>query len=85
VHSSTLTGRAPLHNACARTDARMVQLLLDAGAASDVNRQCNEGMRPIDYAVQWSRRDVIELLERAHEASREQGGASVGVGGAHGS
>jgi hypothetical protein len=48
----------------------MVQLLLDAGAASDVDLQCSDGMRPVDYALQWARDDISELLlGRVEEAS----------------
>jgi hypothetical protein len=40
----------------------MVQMLIDAGADSDLEKQCNDKMTPINYAVEWRRQDIIDLL-----------------------
>ena len=57
-------GRTVVHNACARSDAKMVQMLLENGAAPDLERRCDDGMTPLEYATEWRRQDIIELLSR---------------------
>jgi len=68
----TNSGRTVLHNACARSDARMVQMLLDAGLQPHINDVTDDGLRPLDYAIQWNRQDVVEVLKQQGGIAQQQ-------------
>ena len=58
----TVSGRTVLHNACARSDAVIVETLLDAGC--EINQVTDDGLRPLDYAIQWNREDIVRVLQQ---------------------
>jgi hypothetical protein len=57
------SGRIVLHNACARSDAKMVQLLLAHGTLADLNVLSDDGLSAMDYAKQWEKHDIVHLLQ----------------------
>jgi hypothetical protein len=74
IHQS---GRTLLHNASSRSDASLIQLLLDNGAMRDINKRACDGRTPLDYAKSWDRRAVAQLLESVGaEATRDFTGAT---------
>jgi ankyrin repeat protein len=60
----TAPGRTPLHNACARSDSRMVRMLLEAGASTDLDIITLDNKTPLDYAVDWGKNDIAALLRQ---------------------
>ena len=42
----------------------MVQVLLDHGAHADLQLESKDGLTALDYAQQWNRTDVVQLLLR---------------------
>ena len=54
-------GRTALHNACARSTAPVVELLLEHGAEMD-ELSGDGGGTPLDFACDWKRRDIEQLL-----------------------
>jgi hypothetical protein len=71
------SGRLVLHNACARSNAAMVDLLISQCAMLDLNEPSYDGMTALDYATQWDRRDISGLLKALGGRS---GPAGVGCG-----
>lgn len=55
-------GRTPLHNACARSTARVAELLLEAQPANINDPAGDSGGTALDFAIDWSRKDIQELL-----------------------
>eukprot|EP00548_Thalassiothrix_antarctica_P010677 CAMPEP_0194158014 /NCGR_PEP_ID=MMETSP0152-20130528/74295_1 /TAXON_ID=1049557 /ORGANISM="Thalassiothrix antarctica, Strain L6-D1" /LENGTH=171 /DNA_ID=CAMNT_0038866887 /DNA_START=69 /DNA_END=584 /DNA_ORIENTATION=- len=64
----TVGGRIPLHNACARSTAKVVQLLLEANpkTINMLSSEEEDGQRrtPLDFACDWARKDIEDLLRR---------------------
>lgn len=52
-------GRAPLHNAILRSDARMVEILLDANA--DINLKDDREDTPIHFAARGANTKIIKV------------------------
>ena len=61
VNARGASGHIPLHEASANGNVDLVKLLIDSGA--DVNAKTDDGKTPYDFAVEYKRDDVIELLK----------------------
>lgn len=61
VNAKAASGHVPLHEASANGNIDLVKLLIDSGA--DGNAKTDDGKTPYDFAVEYKRDDVIELLK----------------------
>jgi ankyrin repeat protein len=61
VNAKAASGHIPLHEASANGNAELVRLLIDSGA--DVNAKTDDGKTPLDFAVEYKRDDVVDLLK----------------------
>ena len=55
-------GKTTLHLAATRGRSNVVRLLLEAGADKDVKNAANQ--TPLDLAISFGHREVIELLQQ---------------------
>nr|XP_006815513.1 PREDICTED: uncharacterized protein LOC102803298 [Saccoglossus kowalevskii] len=69
VNSQDSHGKTALHFASSRGSIECVEILLSAGADSDV--QCNMGMAPIHEAVIGSSENAVEVIEQLQTAGAE--------------
>jgi uncharacterized protein len=61
VNAKAASGHIPLHEASANGNLDLVKLLIDNGA--DVNAKTDDGKTPYDFALEYKRDEVIELLK----------------------
>ena len=62
VNARAASGHIPLHEASANGNVELVKLLIESGA--DVNAKTDDGKTPLDFAIEYKRPDVIELLHK---------------------
>ena len=63
VNARAAGGHIPLHEASANGNVELVKLLIDSGA--DVNAKTDDGKTPLDFAIEYKRDDVVDLLKQA--------------------
>lgn len=62
VNARAASGHIPLHEASANGNVDLVKLLIENGAGTDT--KTDDGKTPLDFAVEYKRDEVIELLRR---------------------
>jgi uncharacterized protein len=63
VNARAASGHIPLHEASANGNVELVKLLIDNGA--DVNAKTDDGKTPLDFAIEYKRDDVVDLLKQS--------------------
>ena len=63
VNARAASGHIPLHEASANGNLELVKLLIDSGA--DVNAETDDGKTPLDFAIEYKRDDVVDLLKQS--------------------
>ena len=63
VNARAAGGHVPLHEASANGNVELVKLLIDSGA--DVNAKTDDGKTPLDFAIEYKRDDVVDLLKQS--------------------
>jgi ankyrin repeat protein len=63
VNARAASGHIPLHEASANGNVELVKLLIDNGA--DVNARSDDGKTPLDFAVEYKRDEIVDLLKQA--------------------
>ena len=63
VNARAAGGHVPLHEASANGNVELVKLLIDSGAA--VNAKTDDGKTPLDFAIEYKRDDVVDLLKQS--------------------
>jgi len=63
VNARAAGGHVPLHEASANGNLELVKLLLESGA--DVNAKTDDGKTALDFAIEYKRDDIVELLKQS--------------------
>ncbi len=63
VNARAAGGHIPLHEASANGNIELVRMLIEKGA--DVNAKTDDGKTPLDFAIEYKREEVVELLEKS--------------------
>ncbi|HEX6046247.1 MAG TPA: ankyrin repeat domain-containing protein [Pyrinomonadaceae bacterium] len=63
VNARAASGHIPLHEASANGNVDLVKLLIESGA--DVNAKTDDGKTPLDFAVEYKRDAVADLLKQS--------------------
>jgi ankyrin repeat protein len=63
VNARAASGHIPLHEASANGNLELVKLLIDSGA--NVNAKTDDGKTPLDFAIEYKRDDVVDLLKQS--------------------
>lgn len=63
VNARAAGGHVPLHEASANGNVELVKLLIDSGAV--VNAKTDDGKTPLDFAIEYKRDDVVDLLKQS--------------------
>ena len=63
VNARAASGQIPLHEASANGNLELVKLLIDSGA--NVNAKTDDGKTPLDFAIEYKRDDVVDLLKQS--------------------